>query len=403
MLPSEAAAESFAGYPPQARAFAVQHLATIRKLPPAFAALLLKQVIQYDWLFPAERKDLEDQFAYLESLSPSDLERSMRGFTLPSPSPALSKIDWARHPGEFVEAFTAALWSGHQVDSFRATAETYAAAWRKAFPEPEPAAPRLAVVVLGEDLHADGYPLFRKLAPYGVRLAQVDGNGAWETILDAVAARAKKYPAPYGHWYVDGGSPPTPVDPRLSTVTWAQLAPLRSAMLSRMQTVIASGHGGPEELRTLMAETTPKDVGIAPTANDEVLSRFELSVLAEGSGTQIFSTTFVQWTAREALRRAQPCTLLLRYAPRQRQLPMNELLAGTSDRNAPDPQGSLIDADMGAYYTWIDQRRLTGADQAAFIAWSHAHGHAVVVGPMAPRGTTTENRMTMRQIFQQFV
>jgi hypothetical protein len=403
MLPSEATAESLASYPPQARAFAVQHLAVIRKLPVAFAALLMQQVIAYDWQFPAERKDLDDQFAYLESLSPADLEQSMRGFALPSQSPSLNKIDWIRRPGEFVEAFTAELWSDHQIDSFRTAANVYTEAWRKSYPETDPAAPRLAVVVLGRDLRADGYALFRKLAPYGVRIAQVDANGAWETILNAVAMRAAKYPLRYGHWYIDGGSPPSAVDSRLTTVTWTQLAQMRSAMLARMQSVIASGHGGPEELRTMMAETTMKEVGLNADGQDEIVSRFQLRVLAEGSGTQIFSTTFVQWTAREALRRAQPCTLLLRYAPRQRQLPMNELLAGTGDRNASDPQGSLIDADMGAYYTWIDQRRLTGADQASLVAWSEAHGQAVVVGPTTPRGTTADNPMTMRQILDQFV
>jgi hypothetical protein len=402
MLPSEATAESFASYPPQARALAVQHLTAIQKLPVAFAALLMQQVIVYDWLFPAERKDIDDQFAYLESLSPADFERSMHGFALLALSQALSKLDWIRRPGEFVEAFTAELWSGHQIDSFRATADAYAVTWRRAFPEAQPPAPRLAIVVLGRGLRADGYPLFRKLAPHGVRIPQVDPNGAWEAILDAVSARATKYPLPYGHWCIDGASPPSPPDARLATVTWTELAPVRSAMLSRMQSVISSGHGGPEELRTMMAETTMKQVGMSAEGQDEILGRFKLSVLAEGSGTQIFSTTFVQWTAREALRRAQPCTLLLRYAPRQRQLPMNELLAGTADRNAPDPQGSLIDADMGAFYTWIDQRRLTGADQASFIAWSETHGQAIVAGPAAPRGTTAENEMTMRQILKQF-
>ena len=41
-----------------------------------------------------------------------------------------------------------------------------------------------------------------------------------------------------------------------------------------------------------------------------MLNRFQLSLLTEGSGTQVFSTTFVQWAAREALRRAQPLTLV---------------------------------------------------------------------------------------------
>ena len=42
---------------------------------------------------------------------------------------------------------------------------------------------------------------------------------------------------------------------------------------------------------------------------DQVMQRFDVSLLTEGSGTQIFSTSFAQWAAREALRRAQPLTL----------------------------------------------------------------------------------------------
>ena len=75
-------------------------------------------------------------------------------------------------------------------------------------------------------------------------------------------------------------------------------------------------------------------LGLAPSslgmnkAGDEVLDRFQVKLLTEGSGTQIFSTTFAQWATREALRRAQPLTLVVRFAPRQKQKPMNELLAG---------------------------------------------------------------------------
>ena len=41
-----------------------------------------------------------------------------------------------------------------------------------------------------------------------------------------------------------------------------------------------------------------------------MLGRFQVKLLTEGSGTQIFSTTFAQWTAREALRRAEALTLV---------------------------------------------------------------------------------------------
>ena len=39
---------------------------------------------------------------------------------------------------------------------------------------------------------------------------------------------------------------------------------------------------------------------------------------------------------------------------------MNELLAERQRQPELDPEGSVIDADMGAYYTWLNQLRLPG-------------------------------------------
>ena len=69
------------------------------------------------------------------------------------------------------------------------------------------------------------------------------------------------------------------------------------------------------------------------------------------------------------LRRAQPLTLLVRFAPRQREKQMNELLAEHQRPPDLDAQGSLIDGDMGAYYTWLNQQRLPGEEKSAFLAW----------------------------------
>jgi hypothetical protein len=142
---------------------------------------------------------------------------------------------------------------------------------------------------------------------------------------------------------------------------------------------------GPEQLRTDLAAMNPSDLGMEKSG-DPVLDRFQLKVLTEGSGTQIFSTTFAQWAARDALRRAQPLTLLVRFAPRQRMRPMNELLSDSQAMPELDLIGSLIDADMGAYYHWINQQRLPGASQSVFIAWFEDHEQAVVVSPALPHG-----------------
>jgi hypothetical protein len=125
------------------------------------------------------------------------------------------------------------------------------------------------------------------------------------------------------------------------------------------------------------------------TAGDEVLDRFQVKLLTEGSGTQVFSTTFAQWTAREALRRAQPLTLMVRFAPRQRQRPMNELLASAHGDPDLDFTGSLVDGDMGAYYNWLNQQRLPAAGQSGFLVWFEGKSQALAIGPSIPRGTVS--------------
>ena len=134
-----------------------------------------------------------------------------------------------------------------------------------------------------------------------------------QTLLNAVAARAKAHPAPYAHWYIDGGQAASH-DPALTCVSYNALEPARAALLRKMHGEIERPGMGPEALRTLLAQMRPADLGMRK-AEDEVLDRFQVKLLTEGSGTQIFSTTFAQWAARETLRRAQPLTLLVRFAP----------------------------------------------------------------------------------------
>jgi hypothetical protein len=154
---------------------------------------------------------------------------------------------------------------------------------------------------------------------------------------------------------------------------------------------------GPEQLRTHLAQLVPTDLGMN-RPGDEVLDRFQVRLLTEGSGTQIFSTTFAQWTAREALRRAQPLTLLVRFAPRQRQKPMNELLTSGRGESDLDVTGSLVDADMGAYYNWVNQQRLPGAEQSAFLVWFEAHSQALAIGPSLPRGTESTTVADLKEL-----
>ena len=396
MFPPDLKPEQFSGYPPEARKLALEYLGTLQRLPLSFLPSLLREVIEYDFKFPVERKALERELANLRSLSAGESKEWFREFAGIQLSSKLEQFDWVNAPAQFVEQLSSYLWTTHQLDAFRKAALEYADRLRAAAPPDPPALPRLGIAVIGQGVDAHDKPLFRKLRPYGVYFSSVQPENGLEHLFEAVAARAKSAPVPYGHWYIDGG-PQVPQPSDITCVSYQTLEPARAALLARIQAETKKSGMGPESLRTVMAQMLPGDLGFHK-AGDPVLDRFQVRLLTEGSGTQIFSTSFVQWGAREALRRAQPLTLLVRFSPRQRQRPMNELLSPSQAAQELDALGSLMDADMGAYYNWLNQQRLPGAAQAMFLAWFENHGEAVAISPSMPRGTSSNSATTLAQL-----
>lgn len=396
MQPSQLKPEDFAKYPLEARKLVVAHLDAIRQLPLSFVPNLLREAIDYDFKFPAERSAIERELVVISSLADAELEEWFRGFAQITLSPALEHFDWVNQPSRFEEQESAYLWTTHQQDAFREAATSYGAKLLAAAPPSEPPVPRLGIAIIGQGVAAYDAPLFRDLRAHGTYFSKLRPENGLQLLLAAVDARAKAHPAPYGHWYVDGGEA-AELSPLITCVSYKALDGARAALLKNMQAEIRRPGMGPEELRTHLAELMPSDLGMEK-AGDPVLDRFQVKLLTEGSGTQIFSTTFAQWTAREALRRAQPLTLLVRFAPRQRQRPMNELLSNSDAKPELDLTGSLLDADMGAYYHWINQQRLPGASHSVFLAWFEDHRQAVAVSPTLPQGVESTSAINLGKL-----
>jgi hypothetical protein len=396
MLPKDLSSEQFNSYPAEAKKLALEYIDTFHRLPLSFLPNLLREVIEYDYKFPAERNALEKELANLKSLSEGDNKEWFRGFWAIQLSSKLEQFDWVNAPAQFVEQLSAHLWTTHQMDAFRNAAVQYADRLRKGVPAEAPRLPRLGIIVIGQGIETAQEPLFRKLRPHGVYFTAVNTENGVSHLLEAVSTRAKANPIPYGHWYVDGGQA-LAHDAGITCVSYAALTPVRTTLLAKMQVETQKPGMGPEALRTTMAKMRPEDLGLN-SASDPVLARFQMKLLTEGSGTQIFSTSFTQWAAREALRRAQPVTMMVRFAPRQRQKPMSELLSPSHEATELDPLGSLVDGDMGAYYTWINQQRLPGAERSVFLVWFENHKEAVAVSPVMPRGTESASSVTIPQL-----
>jgi hypothetical protein len=63
-----------------------------------------------------------------------------------------------------------------------------------------------------------------------------------------------------------------------------------------------------------------------------------------------------------------------------------------------DCAGSLVDADFGAYSTWINLSRLEGSETASFIAWSETYRQAIAIGPYFARGTEAPNSIALGRL-----
>jgi hypothetical protein len=396
MLPSDLKSDDFRAYPPEARKLAVESVAALRRLPLSFLPNLLRELIEYDDKFPAERAALEKELANLASLSDSQVADLFGDFSRIALSPKLERTDWVNSPAQFVEQLSADLWTTHQLDDFRAAATKYAEHLSAALAAEPPPIPRLGITVIGQGVTSSDIHLFSKLRPYGTYFNRVKPENGLKLLLEAAGARAKAHPVPYGHWYVDGGEP-ADHDSALTTISYDRLAPTREALLNRIHLETERPGMGPEALRSIMAQIQPADLGMS-RSDDRILQRFQVKLLTEGSGTQVFSTSFVQWTAREVLRRAQPLTLLVRFAPRQRQKPMNELLAANPNQPDMDVASSLMDADMGAYYNWLNQQRLPGAEKSWFLVWFEGHDSALAIGPSIPRHTESESEADLAKL-----
>jgi hypothetical protein len=360
----------------------------------------LQQIQNLDTSFPAEKDSLRGQCDSLQNLAPdryAELTAPLEALSIPK---ALQLMDWVHAPEGFINELTAFLWSSGQIGQFRSGASALFAA----IPTQVDTTHRLVFVMLGQGAQVEYGKALRKLSKIGVRLTSLKADTGFHEIRNAMAEHAAKAAAPYASWYIDGGaiSPETrSALPDTVVASYPGLARLRDRVLTRMQVALTSGSGGAEQMRTRLTSTSPNDVGAAEITLDPVLQRFYTELFTQSSGPQIFSTSFVQWAGREIARRAQPQTLLLRYAPRQSHRDLNEMLASVQ-ASSFDPQGSFRDAEMGAYYNWIEMHRITAPGKLTFVAWVEDRSLAVMFGPNSPAGTVCSTPMTIAQALENF-
>src|SRR5438445_191516 len=266
MLPTQIADAHFKDYPPEARQVATRHIRLLRQLPLGFVPLLLQQIQGYDWRFPAERREIDQQLAYLASLSEDQRRQLLNGFRRLEISSNLERVNWVSSPRGFSEQLSAYLWSTRQIDAFREASSSYMERFRATVSAERLPVPRLGIAVIGKGVEHNTYPLFRKLRPVGTYFTRVNPVNGLRNLLGAAAARAAAYPVPFGHWYVDGGAEQPVSTPSLISVSYGGLEQARKSLLRRIDKAVSGGIGGPEALVTLLHKMRPEEIGLTPTS-----------------------------------------------------------------------------------------------------------------------------------------
>ena len=256
-------------------------------------------------------------------------------------SPELERLDWRSDAAGFVCKMTAELWSTGQIGTFREAAKLLGPTAMTAEQGAQTSKRRFVAIALDRRLSAVGKTpvLFRMLRPYGTFFPYAHDENEAETLASWLAARANAHPEPYTHWQISGDIWKEPTAAPVVSLSYNGGLTEREKLLAFFNTVPNSAASqGPEGLQKVLQHLSPEQIGMS-AISDPVVRTFALDTLTQGSGTQLYATTFVQWTVREALRRARPESLLAWFTPRYEATLMDWRISHPDREQAPEGPG----------------------------------------------------------------
>jgi hypothetical protein len=171
-------------------------------------------------------------------------------------------------------------------------------------------------------------------------------------------------------------------------LSYERLQSYRQRLSEAIYSRVLSGVRGPVELaewiKTL--QFTPRE-GSTLYVDDRVLA-FVRDVFLAGSGTLIINNTFVEWGAVQALKRAQPRVLVVRFGVRDKMKPFSSLLLFSKPRaadqipNLQDPLGSFVDVELLSYYVWLNAEEVAPyRGRTLYLLLADGVDEMLVVGP----------------------
>jgi len=365
------------------------------RLPRTFAPALNDQLNQWTLLFPAEQRRLKAQLDWLSRLSPDECKRLFAPVVEIESRMELPR--WTSSTAGLTVEDTGILARSPYYPQWRTEVEKVFSRIDDGVEGAEalPGPPRLLLCVLPSGVPLATQPLWPELAKQGtwVSLEKPFGSmlGQFASSLARRELRAG-LEAIESTWVFECDSRLSPLaeSTRATVLCWTALAAIRREFLNRLNTIQRSlravDQAHAELKRMEISRLLGRPIGAQPQ-----LREFVRSLLLSGNGSLVFSNSFIEWGASEALRRVQPQALLACFGIRPKLKPFSSMvLFEDQSRSNPvpeedDPAGSLVDALLLSQYVCLAAQRHAARQIRSLTLMAACDlDRVLILGPRAP-------------------
>jgi hypothetical protein len=359
------------------------------RLPLTFLPFVNQQISEWEYLFPNERQSTERLLLYVDRLSPEQAGRLFADVVRIEEKMGVRQWQFSTNRQTIQNASELAR-SPYYRDWRQAVQAVYDEADQNALAanagQPTQRN-RVIILDIPRELPVEQDTVWLHWQELGKRvrlersavasaksaldriLAELLGRGAQRDAAQNPQDRSARNP-PADTWVIDGSR--SIVE---ALLTQEPTLPERSVLLG-FNRLDAFRENFSHEMNSMLKNLADADsvlghlrkVDVLPWCPPEVASvpavrEFVRSLFLSGNGAVIFGNSFAEWAASEAIRRARPRFLAVRFGVRSKPKPFTSVVVFENpDRVNPlpsvdDEPGSAIDAEILAAYIWLSTLR----------------------------------------------
>jgi len=387
----------YEGLDPSAKELVRQYRQLLDSLPRTFSTFIITELQKWPDLFEPEKAYFRTLLQQLGSLAPSDRQQifgSLAAFEMRSGCNQIQAPDPVELDQLLIRHIKrSGLWMPWRAEIDQIFAKIQPgldAALYGADPSH-----RLVVILYDQGITIERNQLWHRFRDVGLRVPLTLGNAlttgpflaelftgrpvendaqSASTLFTALGRVQRAHP--HDVWIIDAGSDaialcqksPASQDVQgcPTGISYARLRDFRQKISDVIYSQTSTGQiTGPIELADYLRTLDVSPVEGETLNGDRLVSAFVRDILLGGAGTLIINNTFVEWSAIQAMKRAQPHVLVARFGVRYKMKPFSSMLLFSKPRPTDkipwmlDPWGSFIDVEVLSYYIWLKSQQLT--------------------------------------------